>query len=1619
MAVCSDICICISLGLRHLSPILFAFTFSAWCPGTTTLPGAAAAICLAVCYCIFIRFSIYIGFPWYIVFWVFALPLGLRHLRPVEQYSYIATRLSPLYFGICIPGCGHCLNRTSRLLVKFPNFRPGFRMHNFRFLIALILIYNYPAITTQTGETCPSSGEVPLVANQTGAGLTAPHPGTIDLDQVHVGAPSQSRSSFLGQNQDEVQQDDFASRPTALAMQRLLAACKSQTIVLFKLWGLVGRRERPHLQKETVQGSGLELGCMGGTISQEAHEQFEQEEKQLNPRQGQRKGQRQRQREGCDQRDAAFTFCQDDNAGGSSHHSLSCSHNASYAARSVIRKQRIAVGHPESFPRQPDDAAGDQGCNGTHREPRLQTVDARPPPCYHQHGQSPEDSERVDGCEREAQATVAPASCRVIEGMAAAVGKLRCKAGRVCDMHPESQKGHGGSSRPHPNPQRKGRGENSTSTSRTDPSGHRPRHEPHQGSRGKESEKTTPFATGQLCDQNGSQAPRSSSANCRLFGRREGRQKGETTKGSLPRQVGRWSFAIWYACAQSRCLEHSWHLKSGSALTCLKKAERVPSEGRSVRFDAAVNAYAAVDLQGCAAHSHQPQFENLFNSMHSMCERHTVQLEHDYVSPFDAIRSAQQLHASCIDDDYQISKPQHRHCLKPHVTDLWCADGLSDAAEFCLKTRLLDQRRGDTALSSDDRSPDEPAAGDADTAGETLLTIEDSEQLNYFLDSLRDTSGGEVTLVLYGLYAASVGTRSTRSPPDEASIRTAIFDLWADYFVGEAFAALHLVSPQEFLANAEIHFIIEFGNPAIPLPRGDVPTLRRITWHEEPVATHAEPVAYYVSQRIGPQEVIIQCGLVEWCNVHTRTTCNIHVEKHICLPLEPVQLSPGSLVEIFIHFNPVEEEDVTSLFQPLAGSSYTTQHGSIQYRTWPEPNEEFQGLLQEAYDNEQDIVAPLVGPIVFDDPNEWTRFAVDFEQPGPSHVQIVVHGLMHEEVGVRRLLLRSLNARFVEESMRGLWPELDFLNKVIYLVNPQPLQGHLDEVTIILEFHDPWLARDTSIKPILLECLQPGLDVIQRVAKYCPERVTKDTFPIEPSGCPVESSSTSVQIWIQEKPLLLHQVGVVNAGNLITLRYMTQVEPIEEWIQHLFPGAQEFKLSTSYATMFENIDSTSWTFLEQVRPGEPSRQYTCPTPWLRFHDPYFVVQAFLEMMTHRQTGYDNYRIYSVPGPPGNQMILLWGEPRHNHRLIQVSFSAKWDETWSETFCYQVRERQNTRDFLRAINLEGTEITIFREGRPFYEDVAQFRNGDLVEIEFEQFSDGNTTTSGEDLQGHDEVSSLHQRHQVSLVSRDIKPNGQVCSSNPDQVLDSESSYSQAGGLTLSLKPPHLVCRPNADITLEFDDIVLSPEGGRIIPPPNWRQNSLLRYASGNEAVFRDRHGSLTVDCRTWLVPHGGRGHRQPRDMRIQAQLLIHLVERVRRLSRDVVAPNDALRVLHVRPTPLARGNQNRSPRLHLLVEVNRMSSHWDRFTKPVLSCANLTTFLYHLLTGLKAGWVHSNGGRWYLVLTSRFGGTVGGTQTRYQHQDYNQLMMRTMHLSCRAEEAERSRDHQDVLMMPPL
>ena len=127
------ICICILLGLRHLSPILFAFTFLAWCPGTTILPGAAAAIYLAVCYCISFtfQFTLVLRGTLFSGYWYFLWVCGTLDRLYNTVTLLLGGHLCILLLIFRIPGCGHCLNRTSRLLVTFPTSGLVFECANF------------------------------------------------------------------------------------------------------------------------------------------------------------------------------------------------------------------------------------------------------------------------------------------------------------------------------------------------------------------------------------------------------------------------------------------------------------------------------------------------------------------------------------------------------------------------------------------------------------------------------------------------------------------------------------------------------------------------------------------------------------------------------------------------------------------------------------------------------------------------------------------------------------------------------------------------------------------------------------------------------------------------------------------------------------------------------------------------------------------------------------------------------------------------------------------------------------------------------------------------------------------------------------------------------------------------------------------------------------------------------------------------------------------------------------------------------------------------------------------------------------------------------------------------
>ena len=322
----------------------------------------------------------------------------------------------------------------------------------------------------------------------------------------------------------------------------------------------------------------------------------------------------------------------------------------------------------------------------------------------------------------------------------------------------------------------------------------------------------------------------------------------------------------------------------------------------------------------------------------------------------------------------------------------------------------------------------------------------------------------------------------------------------------------------------------------------------------------------------------------------------------------------------------------------------------------------------------------------------------------------------------------------------------------------------------------------------------------------------------------------------------------------------------------------------------------TWTFVGATAQGTPALLDYFQPPWEGTHDPHRVQNFFHSLLVTRGLQIDDYILHYVPSPLLTDATFIYGKRGQEGCLTHVVWSAQWNETWREQYCHYIPRMSTAQSVLERSGLRGYECSFLLDGRRVEANgILSLYPGAQLEIELDlnASSTGDTSSQQEDVDGPDEATLW----QVS------------------QALYRQGQSPKIQGLPLT-------CRPNADITLDFDDFIPLPEGGRIIPPPNWNAHPLLRFAADNDAVYRNRQGFLTVDCRTWLLPHGRQGHQQPRDIQIRAQLMLHLAERIRHLWRDIVAPGDALRIQHVRPTPLARGRQRQSPKLHLLVEVNR-------------------------------------------------------------------------------------------------
>ncbi len=137
------------------------------------------------------------------------------------------------------------------------------------------------------------------------------------------------------------------------------------------------------------------------------------------------------------------------------------------------------------------------------------------------------------------------------------------------------------------------------------------------------------------------------------------------------------------------------------------------------------------------------------------------------------------------------------------------------------------------------------------------------------------------------------------------------------------------------------------------------------------------------------------------------------------------------------------------------------------------------------------------------------------------------------------------------------------------------------------------------------------------------------------------------------------------------------------------------------------------------------------------------------------------------------------------------------------------------------------------------------------------------------------------------------------------------------------------RPDDNSQLDIDDDIpfqmITRDGyrleGRTLPPPNWRQSPWLQTRAFRDALYRNAQGHLMIRIRTWFVSHANTIDDQPRDFSIQAQLLLHLIDRVREVWADCIRADDWFNLHKIQPTP-TRSNDDDQIRAHIIVEHNK-------------------------------------------------------------------------------------------------
>ena len=179
---------------------------------------------------------------------------------------------------------------------------------------------------------------------------------------------------------------------------------------------------------------------------------------------------------------------------------------------------------------------------------------------------------------------------------------------------------------------------------------------------------------------------------------------------------------------------------------------------------------------------------------------------------------------------------------------------------------------------------------------------------------------------MYGLFGSSLGTRYSTSQVGYHQVLSTVHRTWQDYVHSDTSVTLHMVRPQDDRQPDSLLLIVELTNPSQARPAGYLPILQRISWHN--IWQGDTSAAVYRVPGQNMREMIAACSLAEWCGPSTRAICRIQVERRSIPIAELIEFQAGSLLEVLVSLQHVEE-DGASLLQ--SGIPISVDHGTNVY----------------------------------------------------------------------------------------------------------------------------------------------------------------------------------------------------------------------------------------------------------------------------------------------------------------------------------------------------------------------------------------------------------------------------------------------------------------------------------------------------------------------------------------------------------------------------------------------------------------------------------------------------------------------------------------------------------------